>query len=91
MQSVSSFRFGDFTVKSLGVVEIHLEVPSHGHSIPVLMDIVPVYVPELLGLDVLDSENLYSDHVINSSVTQPYQSLEFEHVWSVTLTLYEGH
>ncbi len=65
MQSVNSFRFGDTTGKSLKLVEIDLEVPSPRPSISVLMDIVPVNVPALLNLDVLDSENLDADNVTN--------------------------
>ena len=63
--SGNSFRFGDMTVPSMGILELWLKVPSPRRPIPVLVDIVAVNVPALLGLDVLDSEQLYACNVTN--------------------------
>ena len=51
ISSSSSFRFGDVTVKSLGMVELELSTPDGITSIRVLMEIVPVNLPPLLGLN----------------------------------------
>ena len=96
MQSTNRFRFGDMSVKSLEMVEIDLEVPSPRRSIPVLMDIVPVDVPALLGLDVLDSESLYADNVTNGLVqrvvlSKPGESFQFKEVRSIPLLRCDGH
>ena len=47
IKSLNSFRFGDVTVKSLGMVEIALDAPATTRHIHVLMDIVPVNIPAL--------------------------------------------
>lgn len=96
MSSANYFRFGDTTVKSLGMIEIDLRVPSPRRSIPVLMDIVPVDIPALMGLDVLDSESLYADNVTNRLVhrfvlSSPGQAVRFQDVWHVPLLRYDGH
>ena len=94
--SPTSFRFGDTVVKSLGMVEVAIETPSHIPEIMMLMDIVPVNVPELLGLDVLDSESFYADNVTNCLVhrrvtSRSRDSLSFEDVWSVPIVRHDGH
>ena len=45
--------FGCIVVKLLRVVEFMLQTPHNAPSIFVLMDIVPVKVPALLGLNVI--------------------------------------
>ena len=50
------------------MVELELSTPEGITSIPVLMDIVPVNIPPLLGLEILDGEKLYADHVTNHLV-----------------------
>ena len=60
-----SFRFGDVTVQSIGMIEVCLDVPRSMRDIAVLIDIVPVDIP---ALDVLDSEQLYACNVINRLV-----------------------
>ena len=78
------------------MIEILLETPSTWRDIPVLMDIVPVDVPALLGLDVLDSEQLYACNVTNRLVhravlSRPGEPLQYEDRWSVPLTRQNGH
>ena len=68
MHSNNNYRFGDVTVRTVGTVEIMLATPPTVPDIPVLMDIVPANVPALLGLDILDSEQLYADNVTNRLV-----------------------
>ncbi len=55
-------------MKSIGLVEFALQTPAPLRPIPVLLDIVPVDVPALLGLDVLDAESLYPDNVTDRIV-----------------------
>ena len=55
-KSTNSYRFGDVTVHSQGIVELALETPGSLPNINVLVDIVPVNVPGLLGLGVLDAQ-----------------------------------
>lgn len=63
-RSQNSFRFVDVTVKSISTIEIEFEAPSPWRYVSVLMEIVPVNVLVRLGLDVLDTEQLYADNVI---------------------------
>ena len=96
MRSTNSFRFGDVTVHSLGMVEIALATPLNIPNIPVLMDIVPVNVPALLGLDVLDSEELYADNVTNRLVHRHVVSranniLRYKDRWSMPLARHDSH
>ena len=63
--SFNRFRFADTTFKSLGQVSIPLATPPGRPPISVTMDVVPVDIPPLLGLDVLDRESLIADTVAN--------------------------
>ena len=96
LNSSKSFRFGDVTVNSLGTVEIALDKPANISPIHVLMDIVPVHIPALLGLGVLDGECLYADNVTNRLVhrhvlSRTGEQLQYEDLWSVPLTRHQGH
>lgn len=68
IRSLNSFRFGHVAVKFFGTIEIVLGTPSALRLIPVLLDVLPVGVPDLLGLDVLDAEKLYADNITNRIV-----------------------
>ena len=96
MKSITSFRFGHVTVRSVGKIEMSLKTPASIRSISVLMDIVPVDIPALLGLDVLDGESLYADNVTNRLVhrcilSRPGEPLEYEDRWSVPLSRHDNH
>ncbi len=96
MEPANSSRFVYVAVKSLGLIEIDLEVPSPRRSIPVLIDIVPVDVPTLLGLDLLDSECLHADNVTGRLVhrivlSHPVETLNLQDVWSAPLLRCDGH
>lgn len=64
-RSMKTFRFSDTTFESLGQVEIPLATPNHVHPIMVTLDVVSRDVPALLGLEMLDSESLIADTVMN--------------------------
>ena len=68
MSSGNTFKFGDVRVNSLGMIELDLKIPVLRRPIVVLLDIVPVDVPALLGLHVLNAEGLYADNVTNRIV-----------------------
>ena len=96
MPSGNTFKFGDVTVKSLGMIELDLKTPAPRRPIPVLLDIVPVDVPALLGLDVLDAEGLYADNVTNRIVhrhvtSKPGEPLSYQDLWCMPLIRYDGH
>ncbi len=78
------------------MVELGLKVPPPPRHVCVLMDIVPVNVPPLLGLDFLDAEQLYADNVTNRLVHRRIlstlgDSLEYEDQWYVPLSRHYGH
>ena len=54
--------------RSLGLIELSLHTKANITKIMVLMDIIPVNVLALLGLDVLDAEQLYVNDVNNRLV-----------------------
>ena len=96
MKSITFFRFGDVKVRSVGKIEISLKTPASIRHISVLMDIVPVDIPALLGLDVLDSESLYADNVTNRLVHRcvlslPGEPSEYEDRWSAPLSRHDNH
>ena len=61
--SDKEFLFGNTSVKSLDIIELMLETPEHIPDIRVLMDVVPVSIPALLRLYVLNSRLLLPDNV----------------------------
>ena len=83
-----TFRIEDRIVKSLGMVELALETPNYIQLIPVLLDIVPVYVPALLCLDILDVHSLLAENVSSRlwhRVLSSEVPLEVEDVRSIPL------
>ena len=96
LRSANSYRFGDVTVRSIGLVEIALATPPRIPAIPVLMDIVPVNVPALLGLDVLDAEELIADNVTNRLihrhvVSRTHDNVKYKDKWSMPLKRHDNH
>ena len=96
LKSTHSYRFGDVTVHALGIVELVLKTPDSFPDINVLMDIVPVNVPALLGLNVLDAECLYADNVTNRLVHRQVLGksngvLNYKDKWSVPLMRIDNH
>ena len=94
--SKTFFRFGDVTVRSQGKIQIAMETPANVRPISVLLDIVPVDVPALLGLDVMDGECIYADNVINRLVhwhmfSRKDEPLRYKDLCHVPLTRYAGH
>ena len=94
--SHNSFRFGDVVVNSLGMIEVALATPPSVPDIIVLIGIVTVNVPALLGLDVLDSESLYADNVMNRLVhrrilSRSGEPLQFEDLWHVPIIRHDSH
>ena len=59
------FRFGDQTIKLIGMIECSLQTSRHIEAIPVLLDILPVIIQAFLGVDILDDYGLLADKVKN--------------------------
>ena len=81
--SKRTYRFGDQTVISLCMVELVLKTIGHIYPIPVLLNIVPVNIPALLGLDILDGYSLLADNVTNRlwhCVVQREDPLEYDDI-----------
>ena len=91
-----SFRFGEVAAKSLSLVELSLQTPNNIPNIKVLLDVVPVNISALLGLEVLDSEESCADNVINRLVhrkvlSRSCDSMEYQDIWSVPIIRQDGH
>ena len=63
--SGNSFRFGDENFESLGQISLPLPTPNGTPRVMVDFDIVQADVPALLGMDILDREELVADTVFN--------------------------
>lgn len=64
-KSSRRFRFGDESFPSLGRISLPLGTPPGVKPIFVDFDIVQADIPPLLGMDVLDREELVADTVFN--------------------------
>ncbi len=58
-------RFGDETFSSLGIISLPLATPNGVIPIMIHFDVVQADVPALLGMDILDREQLVADTVFN--------------------------
>ena len=72
-------------------MELFLPTPAHIYDTPILLDVVKVNVPALLGLDILDGNNLLVDNVTgnlwNRTITNK-NSLQYEDKWKIKLIRY---
>lgn len=56
------YKFGDYVAPSIGRIKIR--VPTSNNSfIPITMDVVDVIIPMIIGLDLLDKEELIVENV----------------------------
>ena len=60
-----SFRFGDEIFPSMGKAKFTLITPATIPNINVELDVVPVMIPPLIGLNILDKNKLMIDNVNN--------------------------
>jgi hypothetical protein len=81
--SMTAFRFGDGTFKSLGLIPVRIPTPD-GKFINIEMDVVKADVPMLIGLEVLDRESLIPDNVENKLRSK-------ENGWNLPITRKHGH
>ena len=82
-RSVHSFRFGSDVQMSLGTIPIRIPT-GHDTFLKLFVDVVPIDVPFLLGLDVLKREQIYPNTVDNKLVCKSQN-------WEVDLRLKFGH
>ena len=57
------FRFGYVTTWSFGLIELGIQTPDHIPRISILLTVVDVYIPALIGLDVLDGNFPLVDNI----------------------------
>lgn len=81
--SNTRFRFGDGTHSSLGKMNIRMPAP-HGNYVHIDVDVVIPDVPLLIGIDVLDREQLVADNVVNLLKSRLYG-------WEIPITRKNGH
>ena len=65
IDSKHDFKFGDMLARSRGMVELMFTKPGFSLEILILLDVVDLEIQALLGLDVLDCNNLLFDNVTN--------------------------
>lgn len=82
-RSAYSFMFGDGLHASLGTVEFRIPTPD-GAFIALQVDVVSADVPLLLGIDVLDREQLVTDNVDNVLRSRRYG-------WEMPIIRRNGH
>ena len=59
------FKFGDTIVRPRGIVELMLPRAGSTLDIPLIFDVEDVDISTILGLDVLDGNNLLVDNLTN--------------------------
>lgn len=82
-QSNCFFKFGDTVYPSIGFIPIRIPTP-HGTVMEFNLNVVEANVPIILGLDLLDKEQLYIDNIDNILVHK-------HHGWSLPLQRKRGH
>ena len=65
LPSNERFSFADHSYPSLGKVKIVLKTPTGAPAIPVTLDMVGADIPALLGMDLLEREQLCADTTVN--------------------------
>lgn len=78
-----AFRFGDGFYKSLGTISVLVPTPN-GKCLEMCIDVVEANVPMLVGLDILDKENLLADNTSNMLVHR-------RKGWKMPLVRKNGH
>lgn len=81
--SNSYFKFGDTVYPSIGRIPIRIPTP-HGGTMEFNLEVVEANVPIILGLDLLDKEELYI-YNIDNVIVHKYQG------WTIPLQRKRGH
>lgn len=82
-KSSSSFRFGDGVHNSLGIIQFRIPLPNRDY-LHIDVDVVMPDVPLLIGLDILDQEQLIPNNVENELQSSIYG-------WSIPIKRKHGH
>ena len=88
IDSKCNFKSGDTLIRSRGMPEHMLSTLGSAFDIPVILHVLDVEIPELLGLDVLDGNNLLVDNVTNNlwnRTTTNKDLLRSEDIWDIKL------
>ena len=86
IDSKRNFKFGDTLTRSRGMVQLIFPTSGYIHETPIILDFVDVEIPELLGLDFLDGNNILIDNITNhlwSRIITNKDPLIFEDVWKI--------
>ena len=82
------FKHGDTLVRSRGMVKLMLPTLRSTIEIPFILDVVEIEIPTLLGLDVLDRNNLLvhnmTNHLWNRIITNK-DPLRFDNMLKIKL------
>ena len=94
--SENCFRFGDEEARSLVQIELSHHTPPNVPKIMVLMDNVPVNIPALVSLDLLDAEQFYVDKVTNRLVHRKVITRSDDYFqnavqWSISIIRHDNH
>lgn len=81
--SAISFKFGDGIFDSLGKIPVRIPTPDGGF-LPLEIDVVKANIPMLIGLEVLDQNQLVADNLDNELVSKRGK-------WSLPITRKNGH
>ena len=76
------------------MIELFLPTTRHIPAIPILLDVVDVNIPALLGLDVLDGNNIFVDNVtghLRSRITTSKDPPQYEDRWRTKLIRHGEH
>lgn len=65
------FRFGNTYFKSMGTLPIRIPTPDYSF-IHLEVDVINADIPFLLGIDVLDNQQMYADNTENKLVSKRY-------------------
>ena len=94
IDSKRDLKFGDTLVRSRGIIELMLPTPGCTLDILVILDVLDVKIPPLLGLNVLDRNNLLVDNItyhLWNRIISNKDPLRFEDIWKIKLIIKGGH
>ena len=86
IRSKRVFRFGDVSAKSLGIIELAIQITNNIPPMYILLNKVDVDKPAYIGLDVLDGNFLKVDNISNRlwhRIAILNDPLEILHKWWV--------
>ena len=94
IDSKRDYKFVDRFIGCGGMVQPMLPSPGSTFDIPVILDVIEVYIQKLVGQDDLDRNTVLGD-ILTSHLCSPIitnkKSLRFEDMWKIKLLRKEDH